>query len=126
MLDPVRNVHAALEHIAHPWQPHRVATINNYELKAVKLLGDFVWHKHDDTDELFYVLSGHLRIDVRGSDGEVTVEMGPGDVYVVPRGVEHRPRAAEMVTALLFEPSGVVNTGDAVGTELTSAVHELN
>ncbi|KLT44980.1 putative cupin domain protein, partial [Cutaneotrichosporon oleaginosum] len=109
MLDPVRNVHAALEHIAHPWQPHRVATINNYELKAVKLLGDFVWHKHDDTDELFYVLSGHLRIDVRGSDGEVTVEMGPGDVYVVPRGVEHRPRAAEMVTALLFEPRSAVH-----------------
>ncbi|GMK57448.1 hypothetical protein CspeluHIS016_0402820 [Cutaneotrichosporon spelunceum] len=125
MPDPVRNVYAALEHIIHPWQPHRVASINNYELKAVKLLGMFVWHKHDDTDELFYVLSGQLRIDVRGSEGEVTVELGPGDVYVVPRGVEHRPRAQELVTALLFEPSGVVNTGDAVGSSLTSAVHEL-
>ncbi len=82
-------------------------------------------HKHDDTDELFYVLSGLLRIDVRAPEGEMTVELGPGDVYVLPRGVEHRPRAAEMVTALLFEPSGVVNTGNAVGSALTSAVHEL-
>ncbi|BEJ17685.1 hypothetical protein CspHIS471_0610860 [Cutaneotrichosporon sp. HIS471] len=124
MPDPVRNVHAALEHIAHPWQPHRIASVNNYDLKAVKLLGEFVWHKHDDTDELFYVLSGLLRIDIRHS-GEITVELGPGDVYVVPRGVEHRPRAEEMVAALLFEPSGVVNTGNTVGSALTSAVHEL-
>lgn len=82
-------------------------------------------HKHDDTDELFYVLSGLLAIDVRMPDGEVTVKLGPGDVYVVPKNTEHRPRAEEEVTALLFEPSGVVNTGDAKNTSLTSAVHEL-
>jgi mannose-6-phosphate isomerase-like protein (cupin superfamily) len=110
------NIHTALSAIANPWQPHRIASVNDYEVKAVKLLGDFVWHKHDDTDELFFIVKGNLTIEFR--DGPVHLEAG--DVYVVPRGVEHRPRAAEEVQALLFEPGGVVNTGDAPEGELTA------
>lgn len=110
------NIHDALGHIAKPWQPHTIASINNYDVKAVKLQGAFVWHKHDDTDELFFIVSGKLTIDLR--DGQV--DLSPGDIYVVPKGVEHRPHADEEVQALLFEPRGVVNTGDAPPSDLTA------
>lgn len=97
------------------WSPKVVALLNDYEVKVVKVRGEFVWHQHDDTDELFLVLHGRLRIDLR--DG--SVELGPGQLHVVPRGVEHRPVAEEETHALLLEPRGVVNTGDA-GGELTA------
>lgn len=97
------------------WSPKVVALLNDYEVKVVKVRGEFVWHQHDDTDELFLVLHGRLRIDLR--DG--SVELGPGQLHVVPRGVEHRPVAEEEAHALLLEPRGVVNTGDA-GGELTA------
>ena len=89
------------------WAPRRIAQVNNYDVRIVKLLGEFVWHSHAETDELFYVLKGHLKIELR--DGEIA--MGPGDLYVVPRGVEHRPVAIEECEVMLFEPEGVVNTG---------------
>lgn len=115
-----RNVDDALNMIEKPWQPHRLASINDYDVKVVKLLGEFVWHTHPDTDEMFFVHSGELTIQLRDRD----VLLGPGDVFVVPAGVEHCPKADEEVSALLFERSGTVNTGD-VGGEMTSQVHEL-
>ncbi|QIH98883.1 cupin domain-containing protein [Rhodococcoides fascians A21d2] len=115
-----RNVDDALSKIDKPWQPHRLASINDYDVKVVKLLGEFVWHTHPDTDEMFFVHSGELTIQLRDRD----VALGPGDVFVVPAGVEHCPKAAEEVSALLFERSGTVNTGDA-GGDRTSQVKEL-
>jgi mannose-6-phosphate isomerase-like protein (cupin superfamily) len=97
------------------WAPRTVAQLNDYEVKLVKVQGDFVWHSHAETDELFLVLRGHLRIDLR--DG--AIELNPGELYVVPKGVEHKPFAAQECEMLLVEPRGVVNTGNAVG-ELTA------
>ncbi|MET3963812.1 mannose-6-phosphate isomerase-like protein (cupin superfamily) [Marmoricola sp. OAE513] len=102
------------------WSPKRVATLNDYEIKVVKIQGEFVWHTHDDTDELFLVLSGTLTIQLR--DGDVV--LGPGQLYVVPRGVEHCPVAQDEVHAVLIEPRGVVNTGSA-GGPLTAVVEAL-
>lgn len=93
------------------WQPKVVAEMNDYQFKIVRLEGDFVWHSHADTDEAFLVLDGALRIDFR--DGAVT--LGPGEMYVVPRGVEHKPFAEREVRLLLIEPRGVKNTGEQSG-----------
>jgi mannose-6-phosphate isomerase-like protein (cupin superfamily) len=98
------------------WSPKVVARLNDYEVKVVKLEGRFVWHTHDDTDELFLVLSGVLTIQLRNGD----VVLHPGQLYVVPRGVEHCPVADGEVQAVLIEPAGVVNTGNAGGS-LTSS-----
>ena len=98
------------------WQPKVVAEMNDYQFKIVRLEGDFVWHHHADTDETFIVLDGELRIDFR--DGAVT--LGPGEMTVVPKGVEHKPYAAAEVKLLLIEPRGVVNTGEE-GGERTAA-----
>lgn len=92
---------------AEQWQPKVIAEMNDYQFKIVKLEGDFIWHDHQDTDEAFIVLEGNLRIDFR--DG--SVDIGPGEMYVVPKGVEHKPFAAEEVKLLLVEPRGVLNTG---------------
>ena len=100
------------------WSPKVVATLNDYEVKVVKVKGEFVWHSHADTDELFLVVDGSLTI--RLPDGEVT--LGPGQLFVVPRGVEHCPVAAEEASLVLIEPTGVVNTGEA-GGDLT-ATHD--
>jgi mannose-6-phosphate isomerase-like protein (cupin superfamily) len=97
------------------WTPKVVAEMNDYQFKVVKLEGDFVWHSHADTDETFIVLDGALRIAFR--DGEV--ELGAGEMFVVPRGVEHRPSAEKEARVLLIEPRGVLNTGQA-GGELTA------
>ncbi len=102
------------------WSPKVVAVLNDDEIKVVKLRGDFVWHTHDDTDELFLVITGELTIQLRDRD----VVLGPGQLFVVPRGVEHCPRADEEVHAVLIEPRGVVNTGDA-GGPLTAAVESI-
>ncbi|AJW41751.1 DSBH domain containing protein [Rhodococcus sp. B7740] len=115
-----RNVDDALNKIDKPWQPHRLVSVNDYDVKVVKLLGEFVWHTHPDTDEMFFVHRGELIIQLRDRD----VVLGPGDIFVVPAGVEHCPKAVEEVSALLFERAGTVNTGD-VGGEMTSQVHEL-
>lgn len=102
------------------WSPKLIATLNNYEVKLVKVKGDFVWHTHEDTDELFLVIDGTLTIQLRDRD----VVLQPGQLFVVPRGVEHCPRADEEVRALLLEPAGVVNTGDA-GGDLTAVVEQI-
>jgi mannose-6-phosphate isomerase-like protein (cupin superfamily) len=94
-----------------PWQPRVVAELNDYQLKVVRLEGDFVWHAHAETDEAFLVLEGSLRIDLPGG----SVELGPGELYVVPKGVRHKPFAQREAKVLLIEPRGVTNTGDAGG-----------
>ena len=91
------------------WSPQVIARLNDYEIKVVKMRGEFVWHVHEETDELFHVLTGDLTIRLR--DGEVTVRSG--QLFVVPRGVEHCPVAEGDVQAILIEPTGVVNTGSA-------------
>ncbi|SDP27001.1 Mannose-6-phosphate isomerase, cupin superfamily [Ralstonia sp. 25mfcol4.1] len=93
------------------WQPRVIAEMNDYQFKIVKIEGEFIWHQHADTDETFIVLDGQLRLDFR--DGHVTVNAG--EMYVVPKGVEHRPVAEAEVRMLLIEPRGVVNTGDQGG-----------
>jgi mannose-6-phosphate isomerase-like protein (cupin superfamily) len=93
------------------WQPKVIAEMNDYQFKLAKLRGDFVWHSHGDTDETFFVVDGRLRIDFR--DG--SVDIGPGELFVVPKGVEHKPYAESEVKLLLIEPRGVPNTGDAGG-----------
>lgn len=93
------------------WQPRVVAEMNDYQFKLVCIEGDFVWHDHPDTDETFIVLQGQLRIDFR--DGAVSI--GPGEMFVVAKGVEHKPFAEQEVHLLLIEPRGVLNTGNAGG-----------
>lgn len=97
------------------WRPRVVGELNDYQLKIVKAAGDFVWHRHDETDEAFIVIKGELRIDLH--DGPVTIKAG--ELFVVPRGVEHKPFAPEEAWVLLIEPRGVVNTGQS-GGEMTA------
>ena len=97
------------------WAPKVIAEMNDYQFKIVKIKGDFVWHDHKDTDETFIVLEGKLRIDFR--DGQV--ELVDGEMFVVPKGVEHKPYAEGEVKMLLIEPRGIKNTGDK-GGELTA------
>jgi mannose-6-phosphate isomerase-like protein (cupin superfamily) len=92
------------------WSPKIIGEVNDCAVKLVKLQGEFVWHQHEKEDELFLVLKGELRIQFRDGD----VELSEGEMIVVPRGVEHRPTAAEEVAVLLFEPKSTLNTGDAV------------
>lgn len=90
------------------WQPRTVAQFNGHDVMVVKVLGEFPWHKHDDTDDVFFVLSGRVTIQLRDRD----VELAPGEMFVVPRGVEHRPRADQEAQLMLIEPSGTPNSGD--------------
>jgi mannose-6-phosphate isomerase-like protein (cupin superfamily) len=89
------------------WSPKVVGAVDDYEIKLVKLQGDFVWHAHEDDDEMFLVVAGQMTIRLR--DG--AVDLAPGEFFVVPKGVEHQPTAAEECQVLLFERKGVVNTG---------------
>jgi mannose-6-phosphate isomerase-like protein (cupin superfamily) len=98
------------------WSPKIVSTFNGHDVMVVKLNGEFVWHSHPDTDDFFLVLKGRLTIQLRDGD----VQLGPGDLYIVPKGIEHRPVAEEEVHLLLIEPHGTPNTGDPV----TAAVKE--
>ena len=112
-MSTVVDLAAKLGQFSDHWSPKVVARMNDYEIKVVKVQGKFTWHTHDDTDELFLVVDGELTIQLR--DGDVT--LGAGQLYVVPRGVEHCPIAEGEVSALLIEPAGVVNTGDAGGAQ---------
>jgi mannose-6-phosphate isomerase-like protein (cupin superfamily) len=103
------NLESKLSTFSEHWQPRTVGQFNGHDVMVVKAKGEFVWHKHDDTDDFFLVLKGHLVIELR--DG--TVSLGPGELFVVPKGVEHRPVANEEVHLLLIEPTGTPNTGNA-------------
>jgi mannose-6-phosphate isomerase-like protein (cupin superfamily) len=115
------NLDEMLARFGEHWSPKTVARINDYDVRLVKVAGEFTWHRHADTDEFFLVLSGRLTIQLRDRD----VVLAPGEIFVVPRGVEHCPRAAAETALLLFEPSTVVNTGDA-GGELTAEAERLS
>lgn len=97
------------------WSPRVVAEMNDYQFKLAKIKGEFVWHDHKDTDEVFIVIDGAMRIDFR--DG--SVELTQGEMFVVPKGVEHKPYAEEECQIMFVETRGVINTGDA-GGELTA------
>ena len=92
------------------WSPKIVAQVNDYQVKIARIQGDFTWHAHDDTDEMFYVLEGTMRMDFE--DREVPLEAG--EMIVVPRGVQHKPHADDEAKIMMFEPSGTLNTGDVV------------
>ena len=108
MIAPKINLEEKLSTFNEYWQPKTVGEFNGHDLMVVKVKGEFVWHKHDDTDDFFLVLKGRLTIQMRNGD----VTLGPGEIFVVPKGVEHRPIAEEEVQILLIEPSGTFNTGD--------------
>ncbi|HEY0502098.1 cupin domain-containing protein [Lysobacter soli] len=102
------NLAAKLATFDEHWQPRTVATFNGHDIMVVKVKGEFVWHSHADSDDLFLVLHGRIRIELR--DG--AVELGPGELFVVPRGMEHRPVAIDEAHLMLIEPTGTPNTGD--------------
>ena len=107
-MNPV-NLEERLSMFSEHWQPRTVSLFNGHDVMVVKVQGEFVWHKHDDTDDFFLVLKGHLTIEMR----DRSVTLGPGELFVVLKGVEHRPVAREEVHLLLIEPTGTPNTGDA-------------
>jgi mannose-6-phosphate isomerase-like protein (cupin superfamily) len=104
------------------WKPHIVGDLNNQQVKLVKFQGPFTWHHHDNEDELFLVIKGKFRMEYRDESGEQSLWIEPGEMVIVPRGVEHRPVADEEAQVLLFEPATTLNTGN-VENELT--VHNL-
>jgi mannose-6-phosphate isomerase-like protein (cupin superfamily) len=103
------NLKESVARVREPWTPRIVGALNGQHVKLARLRGEFTWHSHADADELFLVLSGTLRMELR----DRVVEIEPGEFLIVPRGVEHRPVAPREVEVLLFEPEGTVNTGDA-------------
>ena len=106
---PQINLAEKLATFAEHWQPRTVAEFNGNDVMVVKAKGEFVWHKHDDTDDFFLVLKGRLTIELR----DRTISLGPGELFIVPKGVEHRPVANEEVHLMLIERTGTPNTGDA-------------
>ena len=109
------NLANKLSKISEHWSPKIIAQLNDYHFKLAKVQGEFVWHTHAETDEVFIVIEGELQIDFR--DGPVTLKKG--EMFVVPKGVEHKPVAAQECHILLVEPAGTINTGDA-GGDLTA------
>lgn len=114
-MDAAVDLARVLATIDDPWSPRTVATLNDYDIRVVKTKGEFTPHRHPETDEFFLVLSGALTIRMDAGD----VELGPGQVYVVPRGVQHQPVSVEGAEVVLIEPSVTVNTGDTP-SELTA------
>jgi mannose-6-phosphate isomerase-like protein (cupin superfamily) len=112
------NLAEKLAKFSEQWSPKIVAQMNDYHFKIVKIQGEFIWHTHAETDEVFLVLDGELTIHLR--DGDVTLKAG--EMYVVPRGVEHKPEAARECSMMLVEPAGTPNTGDAGGERTAEPV----
>jgi mannose-6-phosphate isomerase-like protein (cupin superfamily) len=119
-VDDKLNLSEKVALLSQPFAPRIVGYLNDYKLEVVKIHGEFVWHKHDETDDFFLVLQGRLTIQLRDRD----VVVGPGEVFVVPRGIEHCPRADEETHVLLIEPSGTRNTGE-VDSALTAVEAEI-
>ena len=116
------NLDEKLTHINEHWKPHVVGDLNNQQVKLVKFQGPFTWHHHDNEDELFLVVKGRFSMEYREAAGERSLWLEPGELVIVPRGIEHRPVAEEEAHVLLFEPATTLNTGN-VENELT--VHDL-
>ena len=110
------NLKEKLSKFSDHWSPKIIAEMNDYQFKLVKIKGDFVWHNHADTDEAFIVVEGKMKIEFENE----TVELNEGEMYVVPKGVEHKPRAETECKIMLVEPRGVVNTGNTEG-DLTAS-----
>ena len=117
MATPI-NLNEKLAEFSDLWSPKIVGSFNGHDLMLVKVNGEFNWHSHPDTDDFFFVLKGRLTIDLR--EGPVT--LGPGELYVVPKGVEHRPFAEQETHILLIEPSGTPNTGDPATAAVKVAI----
>jgi mannose-6-phosphate isomerase-like protein (cupin superfamily) len=115
------NLAEALARFDETFSPRIVGHVDDHKLAVVKVLGEFVWHSHPDTDDFFLVLTGQLTVQLRDRD----VVLGPGELFVVPAGVEHCPRADEETHVLLIEREGTVNTGDAAVSALTAAEQPL-
>ena len=111
MPDTAINLKDKLARFSDHWSPRVIAEMNDYQFKLAKVKGAFVWHAHADTDEVFIVLDGDLTLEFR----DKVVPLTTGEMYVVPKGVEHRPVAVDECSIMLVEPRGVVNTGDAGG-----------
>jgi mannose-6-phosphate isomerase-like protein (cupin superfamily) len=108
------------------WNPRVIGQINDYEIKIVKVQGEFVWHQHDQTDELFLVLAGRLGLQVREANGdERTIWLEPGELIIIPRGIEHCPVAEIETQLMLLEPKGTVNTGDTPSERTVTEVDHL-
>lgn len=110
------SVQGAFDEFEETWSPRILAECNDQHVKAARLEGAFVWHAHEDADELFYVVEGDLDIELREQS---RVSLSAGEFVVVPAGVEHKPVAREAAKVLLFEPAGTLNTGDAADSERT-------
>ena len=110
------NLREKLEKFSDHWSPKVIAEMNDYQFKLVKIEGEFVWHNHTDTDETFIVIEGEMKIEFEDN----TVALKEGEMYVVPKGVEHKPYAEEVCKIMIIEPRGVVNTGDIEG-DLTAS-----
>tara|TARA_B100001750_G_C15514406_1_gene605929 strand:+ start:3323 stop:3706 length:384 start_codon:yes stop_codon:yes gene_type:complete len=110
------NLKEKLSKFSDHWSPKIIAEMNDYQFKLVKIKGDFVWHNHADTDEVFIVVEGKMKIEFENE----TVELNEGEMYVVPKGVEHKPFAEDECKIMLVEPRGVVNTGNTEG-DLTAS-----
>ncbi|KQZ02406.1 mannose-6-phosphate isomerase [Pseudolabrys sp. Root1462] len=108
-MDQAINLSKKLATFDQHWSPRTVTTFNGHDVMVVKVLGEFKWHSHPDTDDFFLVLKGRVDIELR----DRTVTLGPGEMFIVPKGVEHRPVAREEAHLLLIEPTGTPNTGDA-------------
>lgn len=108
------NLKNKLSKFSKHWSPRIIAEMNNYQFKVAKIKGEFIWHNHKDTDETFIVIEGNMTIKFRDSE----VKLSEGEMYVVPKGIEHKPCADNECKILVIEPRGVINTGDA-GGELT-------
>lgn len=115
MISQKINLHAKFDLFSENWSPKVIAEMNDYQFKLVKALGEFPWHSHADTDEVFLVIAGSMCIELR----EGLIELNAGEMFVVPKGIEHKPFAAQECQVMLIEPRGVVNTGEA-GGDLTS------
>jgi mannose-6-phosphate isomerase-like protein (cupin superfamily) len=126
LLDPV-SIPTALAQIDGRWEPHRLVSVNDQDVKMAKIEGEFIWHTHPESDELFLVVSGELTLQLRETTGQREVTLGPQDVFVVPRGIEHCPKtpAGVETVIIMIEKRGTVNTGDA-GGDRTVEVQELS
>ena len=110
------NLKEKLSKFSDHWSPKVIAEMNDYQFKLVKIQGEFVWHNHDDTDETFIVIEGEMKIEFENE----TVELSEGDMFVVPKAVEHKPWAENECKVMIIEPRGVVNTGNTEG-DLTAS-----
>lgn len=121
MTESAVSIAAALSSFDEQWQPHRLASVNDHDVKIARIQGEFVWHSHPNSDELFLVVSGEMTLQLR--DGDVVI--GPNEIYVVPAGVEHCPKSDGETAIVMVELQGTINTGDA-GGERTAELRELD